>query len=65
MSTHTEKRTLFYSAQVDTSGDGIALPEDAVIDSVEHVSVGEYVNLTYHVVKEVEVEDEAESAQEA
>jgi hypothetical protein len=57
MSTHTEDRTTFHTAQVDTRGDGLALPPGAVIDSAEHVSQGEYVNVTYHVTREVEIED--------
>ncbi len=42
----------FHTVQVDTSGDGVELPDGAIIDSVEHVSMGEYVNVAYHVVKE-------------
>ncbi len=45
-----------------TAGDGLDLPLGAEIDSVEHTSMGEYVNVTYHVAQEVEVDDEAEAA---
>lgn len=42
----------FHTMQVSTDGDGAELPDGAVIDSVEHVSMGEYVNIAYHVVRE-------------
>lgn len=49
------KLTTFHdTGNIDTSGDGVELPEGAVIDSVDHLSQGEYVRVTYHVTREVE-----------
>lgn len=53
------QRVRFYRAQVNTAGDGVDLPVGAVLDGVDHVSQGEYVNLTYHLSEEVEVDDDA------
>lgn len=58
-------RLTFFQTQVDTSKDGLDLPVGAHVDAVEHVSMGEWVNVDYHLEQEVEVPDDIDPAIEA
>jgi hypothetical protein len=65
MSTHKERKITVHRARSAQNEPGVLIPLDATIISADLDSLAEHGSVVYYTAEEVEVEDEADAAQEA